>query len=200
MPYPGPTTYPSPSLYPGATAEGEPTQRVYSNLYFEMLEDLPPFLRDDPDIQASLLVQANELTRIQDRLDAIIAQFWPQSATNQMPIWEKTLGLAADDQLTIEQRQQRALAFIAQAASSSSGASWEQNVTALVGENWDYNTSFSGPTARTVIVTIPFASGSSQAAYLRKLLRIIVPANMDIEVTYSDGFVVGYSLIGEESL
>lgn len=176
------------------------SERVLSDRALTMLEDLPPFLRDDPTVQASLQVIASEYDRVQTLAEEIRRTRFPQYADDAngfLAQWERVLGLPVAPSLSVEQRRAIVLAHLRK-RHASAGSDWEQAVQdALGGVPFSYT---EGPEDYTIHVTIPFGGTSLSAARAEALLREITPAHLQIVTSYSEGFLIGISRIGIEPI
>lgn len=59
---------------------------------------------------------------------------------------------------------------------------------------------FTVPGAYQVAIHIPYVSGAFISAQLIALLQLITPAHIQVTVGYNNGFLVGISLVGIDSL
>lgn len=181
--------------------------RVLTALGQEFLEEIPHQFRRDPDIRAVIDVKSREVQRLRDRLEALSAGVFPQldSAGAYTAIWEFTLGLSVNpDGYTLADRRSRVLAFLQKLHRTGSGLDFEQTASQLMGITWTYQEHIPGdalsPPENTIRVKIAYASSSLKAADIRALLRAIIPAHLEIQVQYDEGFIIGDSLIGIDPL
>lgn len=167
-----------------------------------MLDMIPAWARGDPDIQAAMLAMSNEVDRINQRIQDAIEGYFPQLASTYLYLWEASLGLSQNPEgLTVLQRQQRVLGFLAQRANLSSGASWVQAVTLLLGTGWTYSRYPDENTPRnTLTINVAYVEGSPRASDLIALLQIITPANTELFINYGQGFIIEQSQIQEQIL
>lgn len=137
----------------------------------DLIDALPPFERQSYDIQGALTAIGNELARVEQARQEVIANFFPATADGLLGFFEQMLGLpVAPAGTTLAQRQNDVLAYMLGLKADASGLSWEASVTAVVGTNWTYKehdpADPSSPAAYTVLVDIPFSTPASQPANL----------------------------------
>lgn len=176
------------------------SERVLSERALVMLGDLPPFLRDDPNVQASLQAIADEYDRVQALAEEIRRTRFPQLADDAngfLSQWEWVLGLPVAPSLSVEQRQSIVLAHLRK-RHASAGKDWETAVQdAFGGTPFAYT---EGPEPYTIHVVIPFGGTTLSAGRAEALLREITPAHLQIITSYSEGFLIGISRIGIEPI
>lgn len=166
-----------------------------------MIDTMPAYYRGNSIIEGILDAVGRELQRIEDRLNFIRTGMFPQNADDtykQLSLWEELLGLpVAQAGATLTQRRNLVLARL-NGRSLSSGAAWIDAVNqALGGTPWTYQ---EGPASYTVSIYISYALGSYSSVQVLSLVRAITPAHLDIAVVYSQGFIVGEGIVGEDRL
>lgn len=129
----------------------------------DLLENLPPFEQDSLQIQNVLQVITNELARVEQARQNLIANYFPVSANSLLELFEAELGLPVNSPLlTLTSRQQAVLTIMQALKQSGTGEEWESNVSKLVGNNWTYEehdpADPASPPAYTILVKIPFIS------------------------------------------
>jgi hypothetical protein len=168
------------------------------------LEELPPVLHNDPDIRAVVYCYAREGARQEATVDDLIAQFFPQHATELGLAWWEALlrttrSPAGED---VAQRRATVMSLLQKMSASPSGTDWVANVTMLAGAGWTYAEHVPGdassPPEYTVLITLPFPPASSLYALTEALLREVTPAHLDIILAYSGGFVLDQSQLDQE--
>lgn len=176
-------------------------------LAVEHLNDLPPFLRDDPDIRAIVYCHAKEAERQEQRLDELLAELFPQSATEVgLPWWETLMRITVEPEgLTVEERRETVIAYLRKLRGEAGGEEWIANVTSLIGPTWSYvehdpDDPTSSPPPYTVRVSVPFEPGVGEFAATERLIREITPAHLDIELVYSGGFLLDIGELDEQTL
>lgn len=176
--------------------------RVLTDNALALLDDLPPWFQDDPNVQAAISVMSNEVDRCEAMIEEVINMFWPFLAEQFLYLWEAALGISVNPAgQNIAQRQARAAAFYLQRVNRTYGSSWVQAVTALLGPGWSWERAGdSGTPAHTIRITLPYQANSAQSNDLITLLDMLTPANTVIEVIYGHGFIIQQSGIQVEPL
>lgn len=179
--------------------------RVLTDTCMELMDTIPPWAREDPDVQAAFQVMSNEVDKLDAAITNVVANYFPQLAADYLHLWEARLGISVRPvDLSVSQRQQRVLAFLMLRTNAAQGRTWVTNVTMLIGPTWTWERhtpgSSTGVPADTIQLNLPYAEGSSKAADLIRLLRISTPANTDLVVNYGEGFIVQESQIGYQPL
>jgi hypothetical protein len=137
--------------------------RVMRDTALAWLDDLPPYEHESHDIRATLNVIAGEVDLIDAAKEKLRAQFWPQTADDQITIYEELfeIGGAAADK-TLEQRRTAVLAEEQKLSGDGSGIAWQANLTRLIGTGWSYQEHDPGdslsPPPNVIGVDIPFAT------------------------------------------
>lgn len=164
----------------------------------EMLEDLPPFLREDPDVRAVIYCFGREAERQELTLDVLLQQFFPQTATSLgLPWWETLTELtvapmgAAD-----EDRQATVVAFLRRLVSALGGLDWVDAVTTLVGSGWTYEELPN----YTIRINLPFPPDGDRYAQTERFIRGLTPAHLDLVVGFTGGFLLDGSQLDEEPM
>jgi uncharacterized protein YmfQ (DUF2313 family) len=163
-----------------------------------MLGDLQPELTEDPIITSTLRALASELQRIDDAADQIRRGFfpgWTNDSYRLLSLWEQFFGLpVAASAMTLEQRREFVEAHFRKRLAGA-GYDWENALTKAMGTtHYVYH---EGPAPYFVNITYPFASGAPNSAIVQGLAREITPAHLALGIGYTQGFLVGISLIGD---
>lgn len=166
-----------------------------------MFRSLPPFYLGDDTMEALLNAMGLELQRVEDFLNAFMLKRYPQNADDQygtLGIWEYRLGLPVEPPgIPIQSRRDLVLARI-RSRNASSGADWVAAMNLAMGTNvWDYTENSS---AYQVTIRIPYAVSGFQAVQVLALANATIPAHVQVLVGYSQGWLVGISLVGLEPL
>lgn len=112
---------------------------VLSDKGLELLENLPPFLRDDPVVQGAEDSAALELERIQEAIDLLVSNFFASTADDFLKFWEERLGLSIEPEgLSVSTRRNRVLAFLRRIKRAQSGLTWQERLTELIGSDWTH--------------------------------------------------------------
>lgn len=175
-----------------------------------MLDDMPPYYRDDPMTQAVIVAYANEYDRIEAAVRQVQAAGFPtQSAdvtlvvgaatARLLSMWETLLNLpVAPAGVPLADRQAKVVAHIRK-RKSGRGADWAATITEALGgsTSWTYT---EGPGAYQVTVNLPYVAGSYTAGQVQALVSAISPAHLDMIVRYGQGFLVGINFVGIDPL
>lgn len=103
------------------------------------LKDLPPFLREDPDIQGTVQALVAEVKRLDDAKENMRTNFFPSQGGDYLFFWELLLGLTPNPpDKTVAQRRTTIEAFFQKLTQSGSGADWIAAMGKLLGTNWTY--------------------------------------------------------------
>ena len=158
-------------------------------------------LRRSSVVERLELALANELERIDDFLMELLHTSFPQNATDAngtLSIWEMTMGLPVQPEGMSEQDRRDALLARLVARNADEGQDWTNAATLIIGPDWSYRENYPGPDQLTVL--IPFAPGTPEADRIEVMLRDITPAHLELIVTFSGGFIVGESEVGEDAI
>lgn len=165
---------------------------------------LPVIFRDSPEHLAVVHALAVETERLEDAIETVRLQFFPQTADVLLKAWEFELRTTVEPVgQTVAQRRNTVLALLAR-SSSETGLDWQANVTRLIGPGWSYEEHIAGdatsPPANTVRVVLPFPPGSDLYTQTERLLRDITPAHLDLQLQFSSGFLLDESQLDQEGL
>lgn len=164
----------------------------------DLLRELPPFLANSSHFSGTLDVLVREVVRLDASAAEVRDTAFPALASAYLEIWELMLGLPPNPEgMTVEARRNAVQALL-RALRDSQRSGWEAAVTKLIGTNWTY--AVHSPDPYVITVTIPFADTVAEATVLRALLRAVTPAPLDIAIDFSEGFIVGESLLSEDTL
>jgi hypothetical protein len=173
-------------------------------LTMELLEDLPPVLREDPDMQAIIYCQAKEHERLQQTMDRVAANLFPQTADELgMPWWEALLGLPVEPVgQTLAQRRETVMVYLSALRASGTGRWWVDTVSRLVGPGFEYEEHIAGdggsPPAYTIRITLPFPPEGDRFRLLEGLLQQITDAHIDLVLSSTEGFHLDQSQLDQE--
>lgn len=183
-----------------------PTEALVAGhaLTLEMLEDLPVFLREDPDVQAVIYCQAKEHERKREFIDRVRRNLFPQHADELgMTWWEGLLALPIEPVgQSVEERRGTVLLYLAALRASGTGRWWVDTVNRLIGAGWTYEEHVAGdpgsPAAYTIVVTVPFTTDSDRFRQLEALLEQITDAHIDIVLASSASFHLDQSQLDQD--
>jgi hypothetical protein len=164
----------------------------------EVLGDLQPELADAPDVHAVLDPLVREAQRLEAKAYEVADCLFPRNAVdfcNTLPMWESLLGLPVRQAgATLEQRRGLVTAAV-RARTAASGAAWVDLVTTALGSpGWTHE---EGPAAYNLTLRVPYVPGGITAGQLANIARRVTPAHLQINTTYTAGFLVGISLVGD---
>lgn len=182
-----------------------PLETLITDRGWAMLDDLPPVLREDPDVRAVIHCYAREFDRLALTAEEVRAQFFPTQATILLRAWEASLQLTIDPVgwTDAERREEIALGLVRMVAGGTGGA-WEERLAALVGAGFSYeefDTQDPGNTvpAHTIRITLPYPPTSDRFARIERALTLITPANTDIILQSTAGFLLDESQLDQET-
>lgn len=157
---------------------------------------LPPIFRDDPMIQLVQEVGARAIQRLEDAKETLLAEIYPQTSTHLLAIDEIFAGLPVNSStLTTQQRRDVILSYLQKITYGATGAEWEVLMARFFGSGgWSYVEDHDD---YTVNVSIPFGEQSDYAYISELLARAITPANLVVNVSYSSGFILNESRLGD---
>lgn len=160
---------------------------------------MPPYYAEDAATLAVVDAVARELDRVEGLLTALRDGAFPQRADDvyrTLGLWESLVGLPVEPEgETLASRRNKVLGFRYRAVRS--GEDWVQALTAALGTtNWSYVEE----AGRRVLITLPYVTGSYDASTVAALARKITPAHIEVVGTYSQGFLIGISALGEQAL
>ena len=161
----------------------------------DILASMPPYYADDPAALSVVNVCANEVDRIESMLVAIQRAALPQWADDTyglLSLWEYLVGLPVKPAQSVAGRQARVNA--SRRVKVATGADWWTALTNAIGTtSWTHTET---PGIR-VTLALPLESGSYYADTIISIARRLTPAHLDITTTYTLGFIVGISNLGD---
>lgn len=163
---------------------------AFSEKAQEMLDDLPSYYGDDPNVLAVLNAAGLELERIEAMLATLRDKGLPHRADDEYDLlarWEFLLGLPVRPEGAMLSERQAVVRSTYRARNTASGADWAVAVDTAIQTSWDH--AENSPGAYSVAVTIPNASGYS-GGQVQRLLRAITPAHLLLTITTGVGFLV----------
>lgn len=173
----------------------------------EMLGDVPPIMREVPEVRAILYGDAKETERQEATIAALRAEMFPQTATAVgLPWHERLFQLTqAPPGLTEAERQDTVLGAALRLNQDPTGADWEDGVTLILGTTaWTYRehdpADPTTPDPYVIEIVLPFSPANFDYGRAETLIRAQGPAGWDYVLTYVEGFELGESQLGEEPL
>lgn len=189
MRWPSTAEWPSPSEYPEAGSTG----RELTPLGEEMLDALPPVLRDSADYQAVIHAIAKETERAAEAMELVRRQFNPATADVLLGVWERVTRQTVEPAgSSIAERQAAVTARLRKMLSVGEGSVWEAQVTALIGSGWSYEENIPGdgstPAAGVLRIKLPFPSEGSRYAEAHDAIREVTQAHLELELEEATAF------------
>lgn len=172
------------------------TARPVTELEQEMLDTLPHFIANDNTIRGIIHAYAVELQLAHDRLDNIIEQSFPSTADDLLAAWELTFKLPVNDPAKdLTQRRASVAAAFLNVIGDPSATHVQTVLTALLGSSYRYveydpDDPSNTPTPYTILILTSSPLGAEAHGNLMRLLRRLIPANTDIQITTEDGFIL----------
>lgn len=163
----------------------------------QLLDDLPPRVREDPDIKAVVHCYAKESERQQEMAERVRDNLMVRRIDELgIPWWERLYKLPDPGGMNTEERRSRVVARAARTAPRVSAGEFVEDMNALVGSgSWSYEEEY--PAIR---VATAFAPGSE--AYLRLEAQIrgltSFPAHLDIILESAEGFILDQSQLDQD--
>lgn len=164
-----------------------------------MFDTMPFYYRADPAAQSIIDPLARELARLEDFLETVRRQWYPQFAADdygQLGLREEQLGIAIEPAgVSIEQRRNIVQAY-ENSRLSGSGADWIILLTIAVGGTpWKHDEN--DPGDYDLRLTISFQEGSITVGQVEQLADAITPAHLNLALSYEQGFIVGVNRLGD---
>lgn len=171
-----------------------PAWSAMTPLGLAMLNEIPSWLRDDPDTRAVLHCKSKEVERQREMARAIRDDLIPLRASGRgLAWWERYYDLPVEPEgLSVEQRRVLVLGRIKRDPPISSALSWQEQVTALIGEGWTYE-EHTLDARITVKVAFPVGSEMYELALVQIPRLRSWPAHMEMELVSVTGFLLDLS-------
>lgn len=183
-----------------------PDPALITPLGWELISDLPPILRDDPEHRAVQHCHAKETARQEEALEEVRAQFIPTTATTLgLPWWERLVRITVEEgSLTEEQRRTLIIGYIQNLQFVLSRYGWKVALDGILGPGWSYAEHDpddpGSPAANTVRIFIPFPLSSTLYAETNRLIRKFTDAHIALELIAPDDLAMDFSLLDEGEL
>lgn len=176
-----------------------PAYSALTDLGLEMLGEIPPWMRDDPDIRAVVHCHAKETERQQEMAAAVRDDCIPLRAGSRgLAWWEQYFGMTIEPVgQTEEQRRTAILGRIKREPPLGSGLSWKAMLTSMIGEGWTYE---EFPEDAKIRVEIPYPPGSEVFEIVSAQLPLLPswPCHLELELGSAKGFVLDLSDLDSE--
>lgn len=164
-----------------------------------VLDAMPPEYASEPVLVALINAYCLDCDRIEDMLKAVQSGFFPQLADDNyrmLGMLEFQSGLPVEPVgATVSERRQKVMAL--RTRSLVAASDWVAAITEALGTtSWDH---VEVP-GRSVTIVVAYSSTGYQAGVLGQIARKITPAHMSVGGSYSQGFILGSSLLGVQAL
>lgn len=164
-----------------------PDPTLITDLGWELIGDLPPILRDDPDLRAVLHCHAKETERQEATLAEVRAQLVASTATSLgLPWWEALIRTTIDEgTLTDVQRRALISAYIQNLEEVLSRYGWKIALDTILGPGWgyqEYDPADPAVPANTIRVFVPFPVNTTLYAETARLIRRVTDAHIALEL------------------
>jgi hypothetical protein len=160
---------------------------------------MPHYYSDDPAAQAIIDPLARELQRLEEFMNVVRKQWFPQHAADdygQLGLREEQLGIPVEPYgVSLEQRRNIVAAY-EKARLSGSGEDWIILLNIALGATvWEHQEN--DPGAYDLRITIPYAAESFTVGQVEALADAVTPAHLNLALQYDEGFIVGVSRLGD---
>lgn len=186
----GTSTYGTATYAPLAGSVGA---LILNELGERFVEDVPAFLQDQSDIVAIFHAQSSEFARLYARVDSLVREFLPTTATAAgLPLLELLVNVTVSPALSEAERRAILLTSFNSLRSTPEGSDFEDTLTRLVGPGWTYKehdpeSPNAAPPPYSVLISVPFRSFSPQFKRAQNLIGITAPAHLDVLISSVDG-------------
>ena len=165
----------------------------------DMLANVPAYLREDPAVIAVYDAVARELERIRAAAQALSDAMLVARADDRygmLAVHESTFGLPVRPALSEAQRRAFLLARM-RARFVGTAAQWLEALQAAVGGQTPVT--FREGTDQVTVI-IPFVEGGLRSDQIEALAEDVTPAAVELATAFGEGFIVGVSRVGEETI
>jgi hypothetical protein len=174
-----------------------PSVGAITDLGWELLDDLPPRVFEDPDIRAVVHCAAKESDRQRELAERVRDNLIPARLDLLgLPWWEYLFKLPAPGAATEAQRRERVLTKTRQTSPRVSAKNFKADMDGMVGEgNWEYEEDW--PAIR---VFVPYKPGSEAFLLVENQIRNLTtfPAHLDVILENVEGFVLDESQLDQD--
>lgn len=163
-----------------------------------MLDMLPPYLADDPNVVTAYTAVGNEFGRLEQAGNDYRLKWFPANADDTygtLGMWEMLLGLPVEPVgVTVEARRAQVLSRL-RARSVAEGSEWVARLSEALAPGWSH---IEGPGEYEVTIRLPGFAGTYTRSVAESFARTITPAHLDISVIDATGFIIGINVVGDE--
>lgn len=161
-----------------------------------MMDNLPPYLTEDPTIRAYICSCAKELNRIEAAAVAMRTGSFPDQADLRTLVYYEGLFGLSNTALTLDQRRADVVAHMRKRRVASR-YDWQAALQSFIGLGWTYAEQL----PYNVLLTTPIDPTGARTPIITSFARAITPAHLQLIVNGSYGnFKVGISQIGIDPL
>lgn len=162
-----------------------------------LLEMIPPWFRDDPDVLGVFYAAARLFEEVDGDLGELLLSLASVQPTLLLDSWETLLGLPVDPLRSLDQRRAAIGLAFRRMIPDPSGLRWKQDMDLIMPDGWTYQEHIPGdpssPAEDTIRLSVLTSPDTPSAAALLKIVRDSIPANLAIEVDYEEGFQMDLS-------
>jgi hypothetical protein len=167
-----------------------PLESAITDLGWELLEMIPPVLRDDPDVRAVIHCHAREAEYAEGKIEELRNQISPLTATARgLRFWELLLRLPDGSANPDAARRTRILERYAALEGDPSARSWVDRVTGRIGTGeWSYveHGEDPGVPTQTLWITLPWPAASVAYNAAIEAIRDETPSELELAFFSSD--------------
>lgn len=179
-----------------------PDPTLLNDLGLQMVDSLPPGLRNSYDYLAVINSISKEFENLEAQLELLRLEMNPATSTLLLPAWEYTFKLpVGGNGASVPQRQQAVVARYRKLLGQAEGRQWVASITDLVGQNWSYEEHIPGdgtsPPDGTLKITLPFALDSSRWLDAVNQISEMTTASLELSFVSAAAFQLDVSPMDE---
>lgn len=158
----------------------------------ELLSWLPRFLQYDSNVQAVIDIMSLEIDLLDETAQDVLDQLFVQTATWGLKYWERLLQLPEEPAGLTESDRRSILITKLRSNKAQSGLEFRA-VLDTYALSYTITADANGG---TLLIDITYNPDDYTEAQLETIIRSIVPAHLDLTITYS-AFIVGINMAGD---
>lgn len=163
-----------------------------------MIEMLPPYLADDPQVRSYVSTLARELDRVEAAMNAMRDGAFPTTADLRTLVFYEALFGLTNTALTLAQRRVDVIAHMRK-RSVASRYDWQQALDAFIATPGGWSYAEAPP--YTVNLTVPVDPSGNRVPIITAFARAVTPAHLALVVNGAYGaFKIGIDHIGVDPL
>lgn len=166
-----------------------------------MLDSLPDYYWQNDIIERIVQGKANEVDRMDARIDSIIAGVVPGTADDSLGflrIWETMLKIPVAPAGASEAQRAGAITAALRRLNAVTSSDVLDLLTAAIGPS--FTIARNTPTALQDTITIPYVAGSFQYAQVVAVAATLWPAHRELLVHSAGGFILDHSVLDTDTL